>query len=138
MIVIDTSAFSKFLLREENWEKAIPYLDPSSEPHAVDMLIVEGTNVIWKYSEKYGLITKEQAFELYEHMVKLVNEKVIIVESSKDYLKRALEIAVEYDIPIYDSLFLSQAEALKAKLVTSDKGQEQVAKEMKIDVVLIE
>ena len=97
---------------------------------------------MWKernnYAKKYGLITKEQAFELYEHMMKLVNENVIIVKPSKNYLKRALEVAVEYDIPVYDSLFLSQAEALKAKLVTSDKELEQVAKEIKIDVVLIE
>ena len=59
--------------------------------------------------------------------------KLVIVELSKNNLKRALEIAVEYDIPVYDSLFLSQAEALKAKLVTSDKGLEQVAKEIKLD-----
>ena len=84
------------------------------------------------------MITKEQAFELYEHMMKLVNEKVIIVESSENYLKRALEISVEYDISIYDGLFLSQAEALKAKLVTSDKKQERVAKEIEIDVIFIE
>lgn len=138
MIVIDTSVFSKFLLKEESWEKVVTYLDPNLEPHTVDLLIVEGTNVIWKYAKKYGMISKKQAFELYEYMMKLVNEKVIIVEPSKNYLKRALEIAVEYDIPIYDCLFLSQAEALKARLVTSDKGQMQVAKEIEIDVVFIE
>ncbi len=138
MIVIDTSAFSKFLLREENWEKVLSYLDPNSKPHAVDMLIVEGANVIWKYAEKYGWITEEQAFELYENMMRLVNEKVIVVESSENYLKRALEIAIEYDIPVYDSLFLSQAEALKAKLVTTDKIQRKVAKEIEINVVFIE
>lgn len=112
MIVIDTSAFSKFLLREENWEKVLSYLDPNSESHAVDMLIVEGASVIWKCAEKYRRITREQAFELYKNMMRLVDEN----------FKRALEIAVEYDIPVYDSLFLSQAEALKAKLVASDKG----------------
>ncbi len=138
MIVIDTSTFLKFLLGEENWEKVLCYMDPNSEPHTVDMLIVEGTNVIWKYAKKYGMITKGQAFELYGQMMKLVNEKVIIVESSENYLKRALEIAMEYDIPIYDSLFLSQAEALKVKLVTSDKRQEHVGKKIEIDVVFVE
>lgn len=138
MIVIDTSAFSKFLLKEENWDNVLPYLDPNLEPHSVDMLIVEGANVIWKYAEKYRGITKEQAFELYKNMMRLVDEKVIVVEPSKNYLKRSLEIAMEYDIPVYDSLFLSQAKALKAKLVTSDKGQERLAKEIEIDVVFIE
>ena len=137
MIVIDTSVFSKFLLREESWEKVVTYLDPNLEPHTVDLLIVEGTNVIWKYAKKYGMISEKQAFELYEYMMKLINENVIIVESSKNYLKRALEIAVEYDTTIYDCVFLSQAEALNAKLVTSDKGQMQVAKEIEIDVIFI-
>lgn len=138
MIVIDTSALSKFLLREENWEKVVPYLDPSSEPHAVDMIIVEGTNAIWKYCEKYGLITKEQAFSLYRHMMRLVNERVITIEPSKKYLEEALEIAMEYNITVYDGLFLAQVKSLKARLVTGDKRQERVAKEIGVDTILIE
>jgi len=46
VIVIDSSAFSKYLIKEEGWEKVIQYLDPRLEPHAVDMLIIETTNVI--------------------------------------------------------------------------------------------
>ena len=138
MIVIDSSAFSKFLLREENWEKVIPYLDPSLEPHAVDMLIIETTNVIWKYMRKYKLITREQALGLYEQMTKLVREEVIILEPSEKYLQEALKIAVDYDISIYDSLFLTQAKNLRAELITSDKRQEEVAREIGIEATYIE
>jgi len=138
VIVIDASAFSKFLMREENWEKVVSYLDPSLEPHAVDMLVVEGTNVIWKYAEKYRLITVEQAFGLYERVMRLVNEEVIIVEPSKKHLKKALKISVECDVPIYDGLFLAQAKTLSAKLITGDKRQEEVAKEIGVDVVYVE
>lgn len=101
------------------------------------MLIVEVANVMWKYAEKYGRITEEQAFELCKNMMRLVDEKVIAVEPSRNYLKRALEIALEHNIPVYDSLFLSLAEDLKAKLVTSDKMQGKVAEELKLDVVFI-
>ena len=138
MIVIDSSAFSKFLLREENWEKVIPYFDPDLEPHAVDMLIIETTNVIWKYMKKYRLITREQAVGLYEQMRKLIEEEVIILEPSEKYLREALKIAVDYDIPIYDSLFLAQARSLKAKLITSDRRQRDVAREIGVEVVYIE
>ncbi|USS41042.1 type II toxin-antitoxin system VapC family toxin [Thermococcus aggregans] len=138
MIVIDSSAFSKFLLKEENWEKVIPYLDPCLEPHAVDMLIIETTNVIWKYMKKYRLITREQAIGLYEQMRKLIEEEVVILEPSEKYLREALEIAVGYDIPIYDSLFLAQARNLKAKLITSDKRQRDVAREIGLGIVYIE
>lgn len=138
MIVIDSYAFSKFLMRERNWEKVIPYLDPSLEPHTVDLLILEGANVIWKYAEKYRLITREQAFGLYEQMMKLVRKEVITVESSEMYLKRALEIAMEHKIPIYDCLFLAQAKALKAELITSDKRQGEIAKKIEVNVIHIE
>jgi len=138
VIVIDSSAFSKFLLREENWEKVIPYLDPSLEPHTVDMLTIETTNVIWKYMRKYRLITREQAIGLYKQMRKLIEEEVIILEPSEKYLREALEIAVDYDLPIYDSLFLAQARNLKAKLITSDRRQRDVAGETGLGIVYIE
>jgi len=138
VIVIDSSVFSKFLLREEGWERVIPYFDPDLEPHAVDMLIIETTNVIWKYMRKYKLITREQALRLYEQMRKLIEEEVIILEPSEKYLREALEIAVDYDIPIYDSLFLAQARNLKAKLITSDRRQRDVAREIGVEVVYIE
>ena len=138
MIVIDASAFSKFLMKEENWERVVPYLDPDLEPHAVDLLIVEGANVIWKYAEKYRWITREQAFGLYEQMMKLVKGRVIVVEPSEKYLEGALEIAMECGIPIYHGLFLAQARVLKAELITSDKRQGEVAKEIDVDVAYIE
>ncbi|NJE09184.1 PIN domain-containing protein [Thermococcus sp. M39] len=137
MIVIDSSAFSKFLMKEEGWEKVVPYLDPRLEPHAVDMLTIETTNVIWKYMRKYRLITREQALGLYEQMTKLVREEVIILEPSEKYLQEALKIAMDYDLSIYDSLFLAQARSLRTKLITSDKGQEEVAKEMGLEATYI-
>jgi len=54
VIVIDSSALSKLLMREENGEKVVPYLDPSLRPYAVDMLTIEGANVIWEYMRRYG------------------------------------------------------------------------------------
>ena len=138
MIVIDSSAFSKFLMKEEDWEKVIPYLGPRLEPHAVDMLLIETTSVIWKYMRKYKLITREQALGLYEQMRKLIEEEVIILEPSEKYLQEALKIAMDYDLPIYDSLFLTQAKNLRAELITSDKRQEEVAREIGIEATYIE
>nr|WP_206205041.1 MULTISPECIES: type II toxin-antitoxin system VapC family toxin [unclassified Thermococcus] len=124
-------------MKEEGWEKVVPYLDPRLEPHAVDMLTIETTNVIWKYMRKYRLITREQALGLYEQMTKLVREEVIILEPSEKYLQEALKIAMDYDLSIYDSLFLAQARSLRTKLITSDKGQEEVAKEMGLEATYI-
>lgn len=137
MIVIDSSVFSKFLLKEEGWKKVIPYLDPSLEPHAVDMLLIETTNAVWKYMKKYKVITREQAMGLYKQMTKLIEEKIITLEPGKKYLQEALKIAMDYDISIYDGLFLAQARNLKAKLITSDKRQGDVAREIGVEVAYI-
>ncbi|MCD6157777.1 MAG: type II toxin-antitoxin system VapC family toxin [Euryarchaeota archaeon] len=134
MIVIDSSAFSKFLIREEGWEKVVPYLDPSVEPRAVDILIVEVSNVIWKYMEKYKLIKEEQALKLYEQMMRLIKEEIIVIEPSVKYLQDALKIAMGYSITVYDALFLAQAKALNAKLVTSDRRQKEIAEDIGIPV----
>lgn len=86
------------------------------------MLVIETTNVIWKYMKKY------------KQMVKLVKEEVIILEPGEKYLQEALEIAMDYDISIYDSLFLAQARNL---LVTSDKRQGDVARKIGVEIVYI-
>jgi predicted nucleic acid-binding protein len=138
VIVIDSSVFSKFLLKEEGWKKVIPYLDPSLEPHAVDMLLIETTNAVWKYMKKYKVITREQAMGLYKQMTKLIEEKIITLEPGKKYLQEALKIAMDYDISIYDSLFLAQARNLKAELITSDKRQREVAKKIGLNAIYIE
>ena len=125
-------------MKEEGWENVVPYLDPRSEPYAVDLLVVETTNVIWKYVRRHRLITEEQALGIYGQMTKLVREEVMILEPSGKYLQEALKIAVDYDLPIYDSLFLAQARGLKAKIVTSDKGQGEAAKKMGLETVHID
>ena len=137
MIVIDSSALSKLLMKEEGWGKVIPYLNPNLKPHAINLLTIETANAIWKYMRKYRAITKEQALELYKYMVKLVEEEVIILESSQKYLEAALEISTNHDIPIYDSLFLAQARSIGAKIVSSDKKQKAVAKEIGLETIYL-
>ncbi len=58
--------------------------------------IIETANVIWKYAEKYGLITMQ--------MMKFVDQEVLTIDVFK----------------IYDCLFLAQAITFNSKLITSD------------------
>jgi len=45
---------------------------------------------------------------------------------------------MHYDLSIYDSLFLAQARNLRAELITSDKRQKEVAREIGIEATYIE
>ncbi len=53
------------------------------------------------------------------------------------YLQEALKIAIDYNISIYNSLFLAQAGNLKAELITSDKRQRDAAGEIGLEAVYI-
>ena len=138
MIVVDSSAFTRFLIKEEGWEKLIPYLDPDAEPCSVDLLIVETANAIWKYVERFKRIDEDQGLNLLERVMRLVEEGVLRLESASSYLRRALEISLRYGITVYDSLFIAQARSLDAKLVTSDRKQVEVAQDLGVETIFIE
>ena len=138
MIVVDSSAFTRFLIKEEGWEKLIPYLNPDAEPCSVDLLIVETANAIWKYVERFKRIDGDQGLNLLERVMRLVEEGVLRLESASSYLRRALEISLRYGITVYDSLFIVQAKSLNAKLVTSDRKQAGVAQDLGVETIFIE
>ena len=138
MIVVDSSAFTRFLIKEEGWEKLIPYLDPDAEPCSVDLLIVETANAIWKYVERFKRIDEDQGLNLLERVMRLVEEGVLRLESASSYLRRALEISLRYGLTVYDSLFIAQARSLDVKLVTSDRKQVEVAQDLGVETIFIE
>jgi len=138
VIVVDSSAFIRFLIKEEGWERLIPYLDPDAEPCSVDLLIIETANAIWKYVERFKRIDEDQGLNLLERVMKLVEENVLRLESASSYLREALKISLRYGITVYDSLFIAQARSLNVKLITSDRKQIEVAQDLGVETVLIE
>ena len=137
-MVVDSSAFIRFLIKEEGWEKLIPYLNPDAEPCSVDLLIIETANAIWKYVERFKQIDENQGLNLLERVMKLVEEDVLRLEPASSYLREALEISLRYGIAVYDSLFIAQARSLNVKLITSDRKQVEVAQDLGVETVLIE
>jgi len=138
VIVIDSSAFSKLLIKEENWENVARYLKPGQTICAVDILIIETANVIWKYLTLHRKITEDQALELYGKMIELTNKEVIITEKGEKFLRRALETSIQYKIPVHDSPFLAFSESLSATLITSDQKQNTAARNMGLVSIYIE
>ncbi|WP_297506297.1 type II toxin-antitoxin system VapC family toxin [Thermococcus sp.] len=136
MRVIDTSAFSKFLLKEEGWEGVVPYLRPEEEPVTVELLLVETANVLWKHAVKMETIEKEKAEELFEGVMELVTSGALKVEENSKYLDEAFKVALEKGITVYDALFIAQAKALNVPLITCDEKQGEIAREFGLKVVL--
>ena len=137
MIVIDTSALCKFLLKEEGWREVVPYLQPESDAHAVEMLLTECANVIWKNIRIYRTFGKERGEKLLSALELLVDKEVITIEGNRKYLRRAFEVSIEHGIAIYDALFITQARELNATLVTCDEKQGKIAEKIGVKVTLL-
>lgn len=135
MTVIDTSAFCKFLMREQDWEIVGELFTPDSDLFGVGMLITESTNVIWKHVTKYG-DREEQGWTMFSAMEKLFQANIVNIEPDIKYLKEALQIGVKFQLPVYESLFLAQAQHYDTTLVTCDKKQAKIAGELNIQVDL--
>ncbi|MCX6698873.1 MAG: type II toxin-antitoxin system VapC family toxin [Methanomicrobiales archaeon] len=122
-------------MREQDWEIVGELFTPDSDLFGVGMLITESTNVIWKHVTKYG-DREEQGWTMFSAMEKLFQANIVNIEPDIKYLKEALQIGVKFQLPVYESLFLAQAQHYDTTLVTCDKKQAKIAGELSIQVDL--
>ena len=110
---VDTSVAVKWFVAEEDQDKAERLIGQSLV--APDLLLAEVSNVAWLKLRK-----KEIGIEQAVAGQQLVMSLVEIVPSSV-FATRALEIAIEFDHPVYDCFFLAVCESMEIGLITADK-----------------
>lgn len=132
MNVIDASSLAKYVLREDGWGEVRKVLE--GETISVDHVVKEVANAIWKKSIMLGLELVKVAWKRFEALCELVEGNVIILDNELKYINEAYRIALEKHITVYDALYIAQALKLKATLVTSDKKQAQISKELGVKV----
>lgn len=59
------------------------------------------------------------------------------VEEESRYVRDAFRIALDHSVTIYDALFISQAKAKGASLLTADLKQAEVSEAVGIPTVLV-
>ena len=136
MIVVDSSALAKYLLREEGWESVEEAL-MRHEASSLDLAVKEALNAVWKHAVLLGNITRDVALEKYGVLKNLLENGVVILESQDNYLDTAFEIALGHAVTLYDALFIAQAQARGATLLTSDEAQSRIARKLRIPVTYI-
>lgn len=127
--VIDSSALAVFLLKEEGWKRMREIL--REKPYTIELAIKEVANSIWKRVKLLKDIDENKALTILGDLLKL-RRTALRIEPQDIYLGQALEIALKNDATIYDSLFIAQALAKKAILVTLDKKQAEIANRLGI------
>ena len=132
--VIDSSALAAFLLKEEEWKRTREIL--REKPYTLELAIKEVTNSIWKRVKLLRDIDESKALTILEDLLKL-RRTALRIEPQDIYLVQALKIALKNDVTIYDSLFIAQALAKKAILVTLDKKQAEIADKWGVRLIIM-
>ena len=116
MPVIDSNVYASVIVNDEFYEKCKEYM--LTKKVTLDLAFAEAGNVVWKHV-KMGRIKEEDAVKRAEVLKRLINTSKVY--ESKDFLVEAVELAVKYDVTVYDALFVALAQRLNDKLVTTDR-----------------
>jgi len=132
--VIDSSAIAKFLLKEEGWLRVKGFL--LEKPYTLELAVEEVANAIWRRVMLLSDISVGKAFIILNDLLEL-KKYLLVVEPQTPYLSQALKIAIENKVTVYDALFIAQALAKQAVLITSDEKQCKLAENLNVETVYI-
>jgi predicted nucleic acid-binding protein len=127
ILVIDANVGLKWFIEEPRSPAARKILDKGASFIAPDIFIPEICNVVWK-KVKNQEITAEQGQAIVSNVPMVLDH---IVPSS-EVAKRAFALAVQFNHPVYECLYLALAERESISLVTDDVKLVTVAKKARL------
>jgi predicted nucleic acid-binding protein len=114
-LVIDSCVCVKWVIHEQDSEKAIDLLGSDIDLIAPDMVLMEAANALWK-NVRRGLLTAERAQARLADLPGFFNRLL----PSSDFVAEALALGLAMDLPIYDCAYVVASRRSGAKLVTAD------------------
>lgn len=127
ILVIDANVGLKWFIEESRSPAARKILDKGASFIAPDIFIPEICNVVWKKVKNQEIIA-EQGQAIVSNVPMVLDH---IVPSS-EVAKRAFALAVQFNHPVYDCLYLALAERESISLVTDDAKLVTVAKKARL------
>lgn len=121
MIIVDASVALKWVLQEQDSDRAIALLAREALA-APELLWVECANVLWVKARR-GQIKRADAGAAYA----AIDAAPISVVPGRPLAAAAQAIAFELDQPAYDCLYLAAALAQGCAFVTADEAFAKVA-----------
>ena len=115
-IVLDASAALHVVLKIGRASEFIGELERCSAVLAPSLFRSEVANTLWKYV-RAGTIDKQGAMIRLAEALDLIDS----LESDETLVTEALSLAVRYDHPVYDLLYVVLAMRFGARLVSADR-----------------
>ena len=126
--IIDSSALIKYVSKEDDWIRVEKHIATAD---SLELAIIETANALWKKIRK-----KEVDYESAKIIIQTLYDSIWLFDQRK-YLNRAFEIATQFHITVYDSLFLACAENERGDLVSCDEKQIEVADDLGIKTISV-
>jgi predicted nucleic acid-binding protein len=129
VIVVDSSALSAFVLREEGWRNLAGYLANAVAP---DHVVKEVANAVWR-ATRTGALTEEESRKAFSLLLRMVGRNLVL-EPELRYLGEAFRVSLTYGVTVYDALYVALALKRNLPLLTLDEGRKRVAGALGIHV----
>lgn len=127
IFVIDANVGLKWFIEEPRSHAARKFFQQGNSFIAPDIFIPEICNVVWK-KVKIHDISLEQGQAIVTNVPMVLDYLV----PSSEVTKRAFDLAVQFNHPLYDCLYLALAERESITLITDDGKLVKVAKKAKL------
>lgn len=113
--VVDTSVAIKWIVDEEDSDKA--ELLQGADMVAPALFRIEAGNVLRTLAAKQ-ILANDRAIDLF---LFLQTAPVTIIDADELLERRALDLALALEHPIYDCVYLALAERMDRRLITADR-----------------
>ena len=113
-VVVDASVALKWVLSEAGTEAALALR--GEELIAPSLWLAEATNALWR-GVRLGELTLAEAAEFLDELIKAPVASLPM----EPHLHAALALAVEFQHPIYDCIYLALALQQDTRVVTADR-----------------
>lgn len=117
VLVVDASVAVKWFLPETHAEAARRVLGGRRQLLAPDLIWAEIGNVLWKKCRRVE-VAGDEARRILDDF----RQFPIRITSAKPLLDPAWDIAVRFDLSVYDSLYVALAVSRDCPLITADHG----------------
>lgn len=126
--IIDASAAVELILGREHSMSIGNIIQDAEQIITPEIFVAEVANVFWKYHRFEGL-PAEVCYGFTKTALQLPDDYIGHVQ----IMDRAVEIAIRYEVTVYDALYLGLSSIMDdAGIISIDKKLRQVAGQMKI------
>ena len=115
-LVVDASVAVKWLVVEEDSADARSLIIDGEELHSPRLLVSEVANAVWR-KVRLGEVARGAAGPLLAAMP----DMPVRWHADETICADAIRLAIAYDRPVYDLMYLALAQRLGARVITADQ-----------------